>query len=184
MTYNMTNNQKLSTILRRLKEKDLELINNMNKVSGLGIDLELEQVLKNEIILRGVANDFETESTDTIIRDLSVKIAQYIFYNNPGESLPSGKNKFENCENLPRQTSDSPVIQITEDEINSSNKYMVDRIAYILSSLLSNNYSQLGFVFNQYKPDANSCDFPDIEKVEREMEQILSNMDNLDIDDI
>lgn len=111
----------------------------------------------------------ESAETSTVIRDLSVTIAHFIFRNGPVERIHSGPHPIEKFMDIPSDTPLRDISQLTEIDMEILNKFMVDRIGYLLTLYQKAEYTKLRIVLDAFERPGFNWDSPDIEKVEKEV---------------
>lgn len=163
----MNKEQLIELIQEKFNEEDSILIEDLNELF-----LEENEPVRNQALLRALHNeqfeiDFE-ENIDKVIRDLAVQITQYIFRSGSIEDFHAGKYNFEDYKNIPPNTPIEDISQLTQANMKTLNKELVDKIGFLLKLFSRADYLHLNIAINGYKRYGNDWDDPNIEEIESE----------------
>lgn len=64
-------------------------------------------------------------------------------------------------------------VQLSDKDMMALNKYMMDRVGYILHLMQNAEYTKLHYILDQEKEHGNDRDRPEIEKIEKETEDLI-----------
>ncbi|WP_100401801.1 hypothetical protein [Bacillus sp. FJAT-42315] len=161
----MKKEQLIQLIHEKFDEEDSILIEDLNEIF-----LDENESVRNQALLRALHSeqfeiDFE-ESLDKVIRDLAVQITQYIFRSGSIEGFHAGIYNFEDYENIPLNTPVEKISQLTQANMRTLNKELVDKIGFLLHLFASADYLHLNTAINGYKHYGSNWDAPDIQEVE------------------
>ena len=163
----MKKEQLIQMIQEKFDKEDCILIEDLHEIF-----LEENEPVRNEALLRTLHNEqFEInfdESLDKVIRDLAVQITQFIFRSGSIEDFHAGKYNFEDYENIPPNTPIEEISQLTQDNMKTLNKELVDKIGFLLKLFSRADYCHLNIAINSYKHYGDDWDEPNIEKEESE----------------
>ena len=137
-------------------------------------DLFLEghkNAMKLEYINKGFISD-ESILEDNVF-DLSRKIVHFIFRNGIIEDMHAGKYGYEEFSKIPENTPLEVISQLSNKDMKALNKYMMDRVGYILHLLQNAEYSKLHYVLDPQKYYGDDWDRPDIEEMEKDTEDYI-----------
>lgn len=163
----MKKEQLIQEVQEWFDEEDSILIGDLDEVFQ-----ERGEPARNEALLRALHNDrcelnFD-ENLDKVIRDLAVRITQFIFRSGSIEDFHAGKYNFEDYENIPPNTPVEEISQLTDANMKVLNKELVDKIGFILHLFSRADYAHLNVAIDGYKGYGHDWDAPDIEKEESE----------------
>ena len=110
------------------------------------------EAARNEVLLEYLAiRGHKAVETTKIIRDLSVEIAHFIFRNGPVEGMHSGNHSLEHFTEIPHDTPLKDISQLSEKDMEILNKFMVDRIGYLLTLYQQAEYTKLRGILREMK---------------------------------
>lgn len=143
---------------------------------------ECGESMKNEMMLDYLRNEpGEEVNENQNIRDLAIRITHFIFRNGPIERLHSGEYLIEELSTILKDTPLSKVSQLTEEDMKMLNKFMVDRIGYLLHLFQNAEYKKLQYVLGKYKPFGHYWHSPDVEKVDEEIKKSILITNGIDL---
>ena len=117
-----------------------------------------------------VPEEFDLEES---VFDLSRKIVHFIFRNGIIEDMHAGKYGYDEFLKIPENTPPEAISQLSNKDMMALNKYMMDRVGYILHLLQKADYSKLHYILDKEKYFGDDWDRPDIEKIEKDTEDLL-----------
>lgn len=175
----MKKEQLIRMIQDKFDEKDSILIDDLHEIF-----LEENEPTRNEALLRALHNnnleiDFE-EDLEKVIRDLAVQITQYIFRSGSIEDFHAGKFNFENFDSIPLGTPIEEISQLTDANMKTLNKELVDKVGFLLHLFSQADYVQLNVAINGYKYYGDDWDAPNIEKMKAEHNDYLLLVTGMD----
>lgn len=175
----MKKEQLIHLIQEKFDEYDSILIDDLNEIF-----IEESEAVRNEALVRALYNenleiDFDM-NIEQVIKDLSVQITQYIFRSGSIEDFHAGKYNFEDYENIPPNTPIESISQLTQGNMKTLNKELVDRIGFMLKLFVQADYHNLSSVINGYRHFGSDWDFPNIEEVEAEHNEYLLLITGMD----
>lgn len=169
--------QVVSKANSQLQEIDYEIHSDL-----IGFDDVAGESGRNSMVM-GFINDGLKDNTinsekNTI--ELSKKIVHFIFRNGYVEKLHAGKFLIEEYENIPKGTPLEMISQLTEEDMENLNKYMMDRVGYLLKLFQGGEYTKLSYLLGRYSHEGRTWDEPNTRKIEEQFEDILLINDWLD----
>ena len=105
--------------------------------------------------------------------DLSRKIVNFIFRNGIIEDMHAGKYGYEEYSKIPENTPLEVISQLSNKDMKALNKYIMDRVGYILQLIQNAEYTKLHYILDQEKYNGDDWDRPDIEKIEKDTEDLM-----------
>lgn len=144
--FNMSEDETINTI------KDIKLIEKF--VRNTNNDSELNNNSKELV--------WDTNKIDRI----AISLAHFIFRNGPVEDMHAGRH-------IEFSPSDS---QLTDNDMEILNKYLVNRLAYAFKLLLEERWFEFYFLINSYNDYGNSWDKPNSDEGEKDNMSVLKEM--------
>ncbi|MBD8036652.1 hypothetical protein H9635_07855 [Solibacillus sp. A46] len=170
----------LLKIMKGTFEKlDREFIDELVEVEGFFYEEDEEAINfeshKNSMILEyinkcEVPEEFDLEES---VFDLSRKIVHFIFRNGIIEDMHAGKYGYDEFLKIPENTPPEVISQLSNKDMMALNKYMMDRVGYILQLLQNAEYTKLHYILDQEKYNGDDWDRPNIEKIEKDTEDLM-----------
>lgn len=171
---------KLIKVMNRTFEKlDGQFMDELVEMEGFfyeeddeGINFESQ---KNIMTLDYINNGFLPDECDPeeIVFDLSRKIVHFIFRNGIIEDMHAGKYGYDEYSKIPENTPLEVISQLSNKDMMALNKYMMDRVGYILQLIQNAEYTKLHYILDKEKYFGNDWDRPDIEKIEKDTEDLM-----------
>lgn len=175
----MKKEQLIQLIQDKFDEEDAILIRDLEEI----YDEEKEQG-RNEALLRALYSDqFEidyNEDLEIVIRELAIRITQYIFRSGSIEDFHAGKFSFSRYEEIPPNTPVEEISQLTDDNMKVLNKELVDHIGFILHLFSRADYLSLHTAISGYKFFGNDWDDPEIAKIQSKHNDYLLLVTGMD----
>lgn len=161
----MQKKQLIEAIQKSFNEEEAILIEDINKIF-----LKEDESKRNQALLRAVHNrEFKIKfdvTLDKIIRDLAVQITHYIFRNGTIEDLHAGRYSFANYGDIPPDTPMEDISQLTQANMKTLNKELVDKIGFLLHHYANAGYANLHILLTEDTQNDPDWDDPDIETLE------------------
>lgn len=117
-----------------------------------------------------VPEEFDPEES---VFDLSCKIVHFIFRNGIIEDMHAGKYGYDEYSKIPENTPLEVISQLSNKDMMALNKYMMDRVGYILHLIQNAEYTKLHYILGQEKYNGSDWDRPDIEEIEKDTEDLM-----------
>ncbi|MEK3763422.1 hypothetical protein [Solibacillus sp. FSL K6-4121] len=161
------------------KKYDQQFVDELAEIEGFfyeedeeGINFESE---KNIMTLGYINNGYLPDESDPEenVFDLSRKIVHFIFRNGIIEDMHAGKYGYDEFSKIPENTPLEVISQLSDKDMMALNKYMMDRVGYILHLIQNAEYSKLHYILDKEKYHGDDWDRPDIEKIEKDTEDLL-----------
>jgi len=176
----MKKEQLIQLIQEKFDEHDSILIDDLDEI----FNEENEAAVRNEALVRALHNeeleiDFEM-NIEKVIKDLSVQITQYIFRSGSIEDFHARKYNFEDYESIPPNTPIESISQLTQGNMKTLNKELVDRIGFMIKLFVQADYHNLSTVINEYRHYGSDWDYPNIEEVEAKHNDYLLLITDMD----
>ncbi|WP_336045712.1 hypothetical protein [Solibacillus ferritrahens] len=158
---------------------DRELVDELVEIEGFFYEEDEEAINfeshKNSMILEyinkcEVPEEFDLEES---VFDLSRKIVHFIFRNGIIEDMHAGKYGYDEYLKIPENTPPEVISQLSNKDMMALNKYMMDRVGYILHLIQNAKYTKLHYILDQEKYNGDDWDRPDIEKIEKDTEDLI-----------
>ncbi|MBD8034853.1 hypothetical protein [Solibacillus merdavium] len=158
---------------------DRELVDELVEIEGFFYEEDEEAINfeshKNSMILEyinkcEVPEEFDLEES---VFDLSRKIVHFIFRNGIIEDMHAGKFGYDEFLKIPENTPPEAISQLSNIDMMALNKYMMDRVGYILHLIQNAEYTKLHYILDQEKYNGDDWDRPDIEKIEKDTEDLI-----------
>ena len=158
---------------------DRELVDELVEIEGFFYEEDEEAINfeshKNSMILEyinkcEVPEEFDLEES---VFDLSRKIVHFIFRNGIIEDMHAGKYGYDEYLKIPENTPLEVISQLSNKDMMALNKYMMDRVGYILHLIQNAEYTKLHYILDQEKYNGDDWDRPDIEKIEKDTEDLI-----------
>ena len=83
--------------------------------------------------------------------DLSRKIVHFIFRNGIIEDMHAGKYGYDEYSKIPQNTPLEVISQLSNKDMMALNKYMMDRVGYILKLIQNAEYTKLHYILDKEK---------------------------------
>ena len=130
---------------------------------------------KNIMTLDYINNGYLPDECDPEenVFDLSRKIVHFIFRHGIIEDMHAGKYGYDDFLKIPENTPVEAISQLSDKDMMALNKYMMDRLGYILHLIQSAEYSKLHYILDKEKYHGSDWDRPEIEKIEKETEDLF-----------
>ncbi|MFS0876183.1 hypothetical protein [Solibacillus isronensis] len=175
----MKKKQLIQLIQNKFDEEDAILIRDLEEI----FEEENEQG-RNEALLRALYSDQleidYNEDLEIVIRELAIRITQYIFRSGSIEDFHAGKYGFADYEKIPPNTPVEEISQLTDENMKVLNKELVDHIGFILHLFSRADYFSLQIAINGYKFFGDDWDDPEIEKIQTKHNDYLLLVTGLD----
>ncbi|OBW57022.1 hypothetical protein A9986_09750 [Solibacillus silvestris] len=89
------------------------------------------------------------------------------------EDMHAGKYGYDEYSGIPENTPLEVISQLSNKDMMALNKYMMDRVGYILQLIQNAEYTKLHYILDQEKYNGSDWDRPDIEKIEKDTEDLM-----------
>ncbi|WP_339213937.1 hypothetical protein [Solibacillus sp. FSL W8-0372] len=161
------------------KKYDQQFVDELAEIEGFFYEEDEEDINfeseKNILTLGYINNGYLPDECDPEenVFDLSRKIVHFIFRNGIIEDMHAGKYGYDEFSKIPENTPLEVISQLSDNDMMALNKYMMDRVGYILHLLQNAEYSKLHYILDKEKYFGNDWDRPDIEKIEKDTEDLL-----------
>ena len=181
----------IKTVNSTFKNLDRQFMDELVEMEGFFYEEDEEAINfeshKNSMILEyinkcEVPEEFDPEES---VFDLSRKIVHFIFRNGIIEDMHAGKYGYDEYLKIPENTPPEVISQLSNKDMMALNKYMMDRVGYILHLIQNAEYTKLHYILDREKYFGDDWDRPNIEKIEKETEDLFlvefSRTKNIDI---
>jgi hypothetical protein len=139
------------------------------KEYNLNID-DANELIHDAVLENGIEELLELIADQEYIRKLAIGITHYCFRNGPIESMHAGINpKFASEDIKPEDIS-----QFSEDDMKKLNKYMVDKLGFLIHLLVEGRYFEVALLLDFHLTFGTDWDSPEIEKEEKHLKDLLS----------
>lgn len=130
---------------------------------------------KNIMTLDYINNGFLPDECDPEenVFDLSRKIVHFIFRNGIIEDMHAGKYGYDEYSKIPENTPLEVISQLSNKDMMALNKYMMDRVGYILKLIQNAEYTKLHYILDKEKYNGDDWDRPVIERIEKDTEDLM-----------
>ncbi|MEK4131255.1 hypothetical protein NYE67_16555 [Solibacillus sp. FSL W8-0474] len=172
-----------SNLLKIMKDTfeklDREFIDELAEIEGFFYEEDEDDINfeshKNSMLLEYINKCEVPEEIDPeeSVFDLSRKIVHFIFRNGIIEDMHAGKYGYDEFLKIPENTPPEVISQLSDNDMMALNKYMMDRVGYILHLLQNAEYSKLHYILDKEKYHGDDWDRPEIEKIEKETEDLF-----------
>ncbi|MFG6497564.1 hypothetical protein P8610_19535 [Fictibacillus sp. UD] len=150
-----------------LKEEVLTYI----KENKLNIE-DVNDLIADAIAENGIEELLEFLAGQDYIRNLAIGLTQYSFRSGPIEDMHSGTNPKHATED----TSLENISQLSQEDMKKLNKYMVDKLGFLLHLLVEGRYFEMATLLQFPILLGSQWDSPNIEKEEKDFEKLLTLM--------
>ncbi|MFJ5770339.1 hypothetical protein [Psychrobacillus sp. NPDC093180] len=162
----------INFINEKFDELDTILIDDLQDIFE-----EEDESSRNEALLRALhSKDLEVNfglPLEKVIRDLAVWTTEQIFRSGTIEELHAGRYNFEHYENIPPNTPIEHISQLTQENMKTLNKELVDNIGFILNLFSRADYFKLASFVNSYRHYGDDWDNPNVNSIESKHEDYL-----------
>lgn len=135
----------------------------------LNID-DVNELIDNAILDNGLEELLEFIAGEDYFRNLPIGLTHYCFRNGPIEDMHAGSDpKF-----AIKDTDLEDISQLSEEDMKKLNKYMVDKLGFLLHLLMEGRYLEIALLSELYLSFGSNWDSPDIEKEEKDLQKLLN----------
>lgn len=122
---------------------------------------EANEVLSQYHREYGLEEPLEFIGGEDYIRNLAVALSIYCFRNGPVEDMHSGSVSYLNAT---PDTHPESISQLSQEDMKTLNKYMVDKLGFVLTLLVNERYLELKDILTFPMLCGSDWDPPNIEK--------------------
>lgn len=130
---------------------------------------DANELIANAIMDNGIEELLEFLAGQEYIRNLAIGLTQYSFRSGPIEDMHSGK--FDITE-ATEDTNPDDISQLSEEDMKKLNKYMVDKLGFLLHLLVEERYLDMALLLEYPIALGNHWDSPNIEKEEKKLQEL------------
>lgn len=133
---------------------------------------DVNELIGNAVNENGIEELLEFIAGEDYVRNLAVGLANYSFRSGPVELMHSGIDPKDADEN----TEPHLISQLSDEDMKLLNKYMVDKLGFIIHMLLQKRYVEVADILSFYISIGGRWDSPNIEKEEAEYKKYISKV--------
>ena len=149
-------------------DQDVRLLNNIS-------ECEYDESSRNVSILDYINKGEESEEIwlEDSVYEMSRKIVHFIFRNGIVEDMHAGKFSVHRYNDIPEGTPIDIISQLSDADMKALNKYMMDRVGYLLHLVQNADYSKLHYLLQAHDEEDADWDMPSIDEIEKETQEII-----------
>ncbi|MCM3742931.1 hypothetical protein M3193_02135 [Sporosarcina luteola] len=138
-------------------------------------DCEYDESSRNVALIDYINKGYQADEIclEDSLSEVSRKVVHFIFRNGIVEDMHAGKFSVHKYEEIPKGTPIEIISQLSDPDMMALNKYMMDRVGYLLKLLQSSDYTKLHYVLNEHDDEDANWDMPNTHEVENEINELI-----------
>ncbi|MBD8034855.1 hypothetical protein [Solibacillus merdavium] len=169
----------IKTVNSTFKNLDRQFMDELVEMEGFFYEEDEEDInfeSQRNIMLLEYINKCEIPEEcdpEENVFDLSRKIVHFIFRNGIIEDMHAGKYSYDEFLKIPENTPLEVISQLSDKDMMALNKYMMDRVGYLLHLLQNAEYTKLHYILDKEKYFGDDWDRPEIDNIEKDTEDLF-----------